>query len=26
VLYLLGVHKVNSIKYELDITDFLKDK
>ena len=26
VLYLLGVHKVDSIKYELDITDFLKDK
>jgi len=26
VLYLLGVHKVNSIKYGLDITDFLKDK
>ena len=23
-LYLLGVHKVNSIKYELDITEFLK--
>jgi len=26
VLYLLGVHKVNSINYGLDITDFLKDK
>ena len=26
VLYLLGVHKVNSIKFGLDITDFLKDK
>jgi len=26
VLYLLGVHKVDSIKYGLDITDFLKDK
>tara|TARA_B100001057_G_scaffold491080_1_gene580588 strand:+ start:2248 stop:2787 length:540 start_codon:yes stop_codon:yes gene_type:complete len=26
VLYLLGVHKVDSIKYDLDITDFLKDK
>lgn len=24
VLYLLGVHKVNSIKYELDIKEFLK--
>lgn len=24
VLYLLGVHKVNSIKYELDIHEFLK--
>ena len=24
VLYLLGVHKINSIKYELDITEFLK--
>jgi DNA polymerase III alpha subunit len=23
-LYLLGVHKVNSIKYELDITEFLR--
>jgi DNA polymerase III alpha subunit len=23
-LYLLGVHKVNSIKYELDIHEFLK--
>jgi DNA polymerase III alpha subunit len=26
VLYLLGVHKVDSIKYGLDVTDFLKDK
>ena len=26
VLYLLGVHKVNSIKYGLNIGDFLKDK
>lgn len=26
VLYLLGVHKVDSIKYDLNITDFLKDK
>tara|TARA_B100000989_G_C19517564_1_gene462434 strand:- start:684 stop:1223 length:540 start_codon:yes stop_codon:yes gene_type:complete len=26
VLYLLGIHKVDSIKYGLDITDFLKDK
>jgi DNA polymerase III alpha subunit len=26
ILYLLGVHKVNSIKYGLNITDFLKDK
>ena len=24
VLYLLGVHKVDSIKYELDIKEFLK--
>jgi DNA polymerase III alpha subunit len=24
VLYLIGVHKVNSIKYELDIKEFLK--
>jgi len=24
VLYLIGVHKINSIKYELDITEFLK--
>ena len=24
VLYLLGIHKVNSIKYELDIKEFLK--
>ena len=24
VLYLLGVHKINSIKYELDINEFLK--
>jgi len=24
VLYLIGVHKVDSIKYELDITEFLK--
>ena len=26
VLYLMGVHKVDSIKYDLDITEFLKDK
>jgi len=26
VLYLLGVHKVDSIKYGLDVKDFLKDK
>jgi DNA polymerase III alpha subunit len=26
VLYLIGVHKVDSIKYKLDITEFLKDK
>ena len=25
ILYLLGVHKVNSIKYGLNITDFLID-
>jgi len=24
VLYLIGVHKINSIKYSLDITEFLK--
>lgn len=24
VLYLLGVHKINSLQYKLDITDFLK--
>jgi DNA polymerase III alpha subunit len=24
VLYLLGVHKIDSIKYELDIKEFLK--
>ena len=24
VLYLLGVHKVNSIKYDLDPTEFLR--
>lgn len=24
VLYLIGVHKINSIKYELDINEFLK--
>jgi DNA polymerase III alpha subunit len=24
VLYLLGVHKINSIKYELEIDEFLK--
>jgi DNA polymerase III alpha subunit len=24
VLYLIGVHKINSIKYELDIKEFLK--
>jgi DNA polymerase III alpha subunit len=26
VLYLLGIHKVNSIKYGLDIHEFLKEK
>ncbi len=26
ILYLLGVHKVDSIKYELDIHEFLKEK
>ena len=26
VLYLLGVHKVNSMKYNLNIREFLKDK
>ena len=26
VLYLLGIHKVDSIKYGLDVNDFLKDK
>lgn len=26
VLYLLGVHKIDSIKYELDINEFLKEK
>jgi DNA polymerase III alpha subunit len=26
VLYLLGVHKIDSIKYELDIHEFLKEK
>jgi|TARA_Y100000287_G_scaffold173771_1_gene162061 DNA polymerase III alpha subunit len=26
VLYLIGVHKVDSIKYDLDVTEFLKDK
>lgn len=26
VLYLLGVHKIDSIKYELDIYEFLKEK
>ena len=26
ILYLLGVHKVNSMKYNLDIREFLKDK
>ena len=26
VLYLIGVHKVDSIKYNLDVTEFLKDK
>jgi len=25
ILYLLGIHKINSLKYNLDITDFLKD-
>jgi len=24
VLYLLGVHKINSLKYNLDIKEFLK--
>ena len=24
VLYLIGVHKIDSIKYELDIKEFLK--
>jgi len=26
VLYLIGIHKVDSIKYDLDIGEFLKDK
>lgn len=26
VLYLLGIHKIDSIKYELDIHEFLKEK
>ena len=26
VLYLLGVHKVDSLKYNLDIKEFLKDE
>jgi DNA polymerase III alpha subunit len=26
ILYLLGVHKIDSIKYELDIHEFLKEK
>lgn len=26
VLYLIGVHKVNSLKYNLDIREFLKDE
>ena len=26
VLYLLGVHKIDSIKYDLDIHEFLKEK
>lgn len=26
VLYLIGVHKINSIKYNLDIHEFLKEK
>jgi DNA polymerase III alpha subunit len=25
VLYLIGIHKINSIYYDLDITEFLKD-
>ncbi len=25
-LYLIGVHKINSIKYKLDITEFLREK
>ena len=24
VLYLIGVHRINSIRYNLDITEFLK--
>jgi DNA polymerase III alpha subunit len=24
VLYLIGIHKIDSIKYDLDITEFLK--
>ena len=26
VLYLIGVHKIDSIKYELDINEFLKQE
>ena len=26
VLYLIGIHKIDSIKYELDINEFLKEK
>ena len=26
VLYILGVHKVDSLKYNLDIKEFLKDE
>lgn len=26
VLYLLGIHKINSLKYELDIKEFLKEQ
>ncbi len=26
VLYLIGVHKINSLKYNLDINEFLKEK
>ena len=26
VLYLIGIHKIDSIKYNLDIHEFLKEK